>query len=126
METRRGSPIFFSSYRRLTLSPAITRWAQTLSNSGDGKLRFGGETSHRRSGPTSRDATGCRTGDAASGSVARGLRQRSRSGGRPVERAVHLLERAALGFGTECPEADHAEDEPRCEIDKSRAKHDEV
>jgi hypothetical protein len=36
--------------------------------------------------------------DAASGSVAGGLRYRSRSGGRLVERAVHLLERAALGF----------------------------
>ena len=41
--------------------------------------------------------------DAASGSVAGGLRHRSRSGGRLVERAVHLLERAALGFGAERP-----------------------
>jgi hypothetical protein len=29
--------LFFASYRLLTLSPAMTRWAQTLSNSGDGK-----------------------------------------------------------------------------------------
>src|SRR6516164_10235757 len=48
--------------------------------------------------------TGCGTCDAASGSVAGGLRHRSRSGGRLVERAVHLLERAALGFGPNLPD----------------------
>src|SRR6516162_1348369 len=56
----------------------------------------------------------------------RGLRHRSSSGGRPVERAVHLLEGAALGFGAEHPEADHAENVPGCEIDERRAEHDEV
>src|SRR5271156_3721601 len=69
---------------------------------------------------------GCRTGDAASGSVAGSLRHRSRSGGRPVERAVHLLEGAALGFGTECQEVDHTENVPGGEVDEGRAEHDEV
>src|SRR6516162_3425586 len=59
--------------------------------------------------------TGCGTCNAAFGSVAGALRHRSRSGGRLVERAVHLLERAALGFGAERPEADHAENIPGCE-----------
>ena len=54
--------------------------------------------------------TGRRTADAALlPSIAGGLYHRSPSAGRPVERAVHLLERAALGFGAEHPEADHAE-----------------
>src|SRR6516162_7745901 len=64
---------------------------------------------------------------ASRGSVAGGLRHWScRGGGRPPERAVHLLEGEALCLGAEHPETDDAEDEPGCEIDKGGTEHDKV
>src|SRR5215831_14433229 len=71
--------------------------------------------------------TGRRTADVVcSYSVACALHCGPRSGCRTVERTVHLLEGATLGFRAEYPKADHAKDEPRCEIDESRAEHVEV
>src|SRR5215469_6583526 len=45
---------------------------------------------------------------------------------RPIECAVHLLQRAALGFVPEDPEADDAEKVPGREINKRGAEHHEV
>jgi hypothetical protein len=66
------------------------------------------------------------TGDGPLAQFAGGLHHRSRNGGWPVERVVHLLKGAALGFGAECPEADDAEDIPGGEIEEGGAEHDEI